>query len=155
MRPSILTRAPKADKPRVAGARKDYLTFRVARKDLAIDAKYVRAILPLSDLIPVAGARPEILGVVRIAGSVINVVDAAARLRLPVWSRGKQPRIIVLGTNAASAAFVADRVCNVVSYADRNLSGKFLRGEGRERMLIGFDQIVQESDLAEIWAVIP
>ncbi len=139
----------------MAGAPKAYLTFRVARKELAIDAARVRAILPLSDMIPVAGVRPGILGVLRIAGDVVNVVDAAARLQLPPWRRGKQPRIVVLSTGVARAAFIADRVCNVVYYADRNLSGGVLRGEGRDRLLIHFDQIVRETDFADIWAVIP
>lgn len=139
----------------MAGASKTYLTFRVARKELAIDAACVGAILPLSDLIPVTGARSGILGVARVAGGVINVVDAAARLQLPAWRRGKQPRIVVLSRGASRAAFIADRVCDAVRYADRNLSRGILRGEGRDRLLIHFDQIVRESDFAEIWAVIP
>lgn len=139
----------------MAGAPRPYLTFRVARKELAIDAACVQAILPLSDLVPVHGVRPGILGVVRIAGNVVNVVDAAARLQLPPWRRGQQPRIVVLSTGAARAAFIADRVCDVVRYADRNLSRGVLRGEGRDRLLVHFDQIVRENDLAEIWAVIP
>lgn len=139
----------------MAGAPKPYLTFRVARKELAIEAACVQAILPLNDLIPVTGVRPGILGVVRIAGNVVNVVDAAARLQLPPWRRGKQPRIVVLSTGVARAAFIADRVCNVVRYTDRNLNHGVLRGEGRDRLLIHFDQIVREGDFAEIWAVIP
>ena len=127
----------------------------MARKELAIDAACVGAILPLNDLIPVTGVRPGILGVVRVAGGVINVVDAAARLQLPPWRRGKQPRIVVLNRGVAQAAFIADRICEVVRYADRNLIGGVLRGEGRDRLLIHFDQIVKESDFVEIWAVIP
>ena len=139
----------------MAGAPKSYLTFRVAGKELAVEAACVRAILPLNDLIPVSGARPGILGVVRRAGDVINVVDASERLRLPAWRHGSRPKIVVLGAGGNCVAFIADRVCDVVRYADRDLSNGLLRGEGRARKLIRFDQIVRESDFAEIWAVIP
>jgi chemotaxis signal transduction protein len=139
----------------VAGAPKSYLTFRVARKDLAIEAACVQAILPLRDLISVPGARPGVLGVVRIAGRMANVVDAVTRLQLPPWRRGKQPWIVVLGTDGNYAAFIADRVCDVVRYANRDLNNGVLRGEGRNRTLVQFDQIVREKDFTEIWAVIP
>ena len=139
----------------MAGAPKLYLTFRVARKELAIDAACVLAIVPLGELIPLRQTRPDVVGVVQIAGEVINVVDAAARLQLPPWRHGKQPRIVVLCRGTANAAFIADRVCDVVPYADRNLRRGVLRGKGRDRLLIRFDQIVRESDFAEIWAVIP
>lgn len=139
----------------MAGPPKSYLTFRVARRDLAIEASQVRAILPLSDLIPVPRARPGIIGVVRIAGRIANVVDARARLQLPPWRRGKQRKIVVLSQAEHRAAFIADRVCDVVRYADRSLHRGMLRGEGRNRTLVHFDQIVKDSDFAEIWAVIP
>ncbi|MSV36129.1 MAG: hypothetical protein EXQ47_11130 [Bryobacterales bacterium] len=139
----------------MASPPKSYLTFRVARKDLAIEAGCVQAILPLSDLIPVPSARPGILGVVRSAGGVINVVDAAERLQLPAWRRGIRPRIVVLAAGWNCVAFIADRVCDVVPYADRDLSRGLLRGEGRNRTLLHFDQIVREDDFTEIWAVIP
>jgi chemotaxis signal transduction protein len=131
------------------------LTFRVARKDLAIEAGSVQAILPLSDLIPLPGARPGVMGVVRIAGHMVNVVDAAERLALPAWRRGVRPRIVVLRTGGKCVAFIADRVCDVVPYADRDLSRGLLRGEGRNRTLLHCDQIVREDDFTEIWAVIP
>ena len=108
-----------------------------------------------SDLIPVPHARPGVLGVVRIAERMVNVVDASVRLRLPPWRRGKQPRIVVVAEGEKIAAFVADRVCDVVRYADRNLDNGVLRGTGRARTLVHFDQIMKESDFAEIWTVIP
>jgi chemotaxis signal transduction protein len=137
----------------VAGPPKSYLTFRVARKDLAIEASQVRAIVPMNGLIHLPRARPGILGVVLVAGHIVNVVDATERLQLPPWRRGKQRQIVVLGEAGKCAAFIADRVCDVVRYSGRNLSRGMLRGEGRNRTLVHFDQIVRESDFAEIWSL--
>jgi chemotaxis signal transduction protein len=138
---------------------KRYLTFRVARADLAVEAEQVRGILPFGELVRVPRARPGLLGVVTFSGRVVNVVDLAAKLHLPRSRPGTQPKIVVLrvpqGQSESLAGFVADRVSDVVLYAARNLRNGVLHGSGRPRHIVDFSRVVSGNDVAEMWAVTP
>ena len=56
-------RSLRADEQGVDNAPKSYLTFRVARQDLAMEAARVRGILPLSELVLLPGVRTGLLGI--------------------------------------------------------------------------------------------
>jgi chemotaxis signal transduction protein len=154
----------RADEQGVAGASKSYLTFRVAGKDLAVEAAHVRGILPLSELVRMPCERPGFLGIVNLSGRVANVIDLAARLHLPASRPGSQPKIVVLevaagdpshGDHSHMTGFVADRVSGVVTYRARALHNGILRGIGRPRTLIDFAQLVTGDDMAGMWAFSP
>ena len=138
---------------------KPYLTFRVARQDLAIEAGRVRGILPLSELEPMPGVRPGLLGITSLKGQVVGVIDLRSKLRLPYASQGSQPKIVILelsgGDRQRLAGFVADRISDVVVYHDRDLRGGALRGQGRPRRVVDFDQLVTENELEGLWVLSP
>jgi chemotaxis signal transduction protein len=143
----------------VGSASKSYLTFRVARQDLAMETARVRGILPLSELVPLPGVRAGVLGVASLQGQVVAVIDLCSKLGLLNVRPGPQPKIVVFevisGGGQHMAGFVADRVSDVVVYRDRDLRSGALRGQGRPRKLIDFDQIVSEDDLVGLWAFSP
>jgi chemotaxis signal transduction protein len=143
----------------VGSASQSYLTFRVARRDMALEARRVRAILPMSALVPLPGARADVLGIASLQGQVVAVIDLCGKLGLPNVRPGPQPRIVVFDVisdgSQYMAGFVADRISDVVVYRDRDLRNGSLRGQGRPRQLIDFDQIVSEDDLAGLWAFSP
>jgi chemotaxis signal transduction protein len=138
---------------------KPYLTFRVARKDLAMEAGRVRGILPYSELEPMPGMHPGLLGITSLQGHLIGVIDLRTKLRLPPAGRGSQPKIVVLevtsGDRPQLAGFVADRISDVVVYRDRDLRSGALRGKGRPRKLVDFDRLVTEGEMAGLWALTP
>ena len=147
------------DKPHVGSGPRPYLTFRVARQDLAMEAGRVRGILPLSELEPMPGVRPGLLGITSLKGQVIGVIDLRSKLQLPHASQGSQPKIVILeltaGTHQHLAGFVADRISDVVVYRDRDLRSGTLRGKGRPRKLVDFDQLVSEEELEGLWVLSP
>lgn len=136
-----------------------YLTFRVARQDLATEAGRVRGILPLSQLEPMPGVRPGLLGITSLNGQVVGVIDLRSKLRLPFASQGCQPKIVILelivGTRQRLAGFVADRISDVVVYSERDLRSGALRGKGRPRKLVDFDKLVTERELEGLWVLSP
>jgi chemotaxis signal transduction protein len=135
---------------------KEYLTFRVARKDLAVDAARVRAILPVEELILVPSTRPGVVGFVNLMSGSAVVVDLGARLNLAKASPGPQRRVVVV--DAASgrlAGFVVDRVSDVIRYRSRDLRNGVLRGIGRPRRVVEVDEVVSEDDLVRLWSVNP
>ncbi|MEO8049939.1 MAG: chemotaxis protein CheW [Acidobacteriota bacterium] len=138
---------------------KSYLTFRVARQDLALEAALVRGILPLSDLEPAVSGRTGLLGITSLKGQVVCVIDLRSRLQLPHAGQGSQPKIVVLelteGSRQHLLGFVADRISDVVLYRDRDLRSGALRGKGRPRRLVEFDRLVSKNELAALWALSP
>jgi len=143
----------------VGSAPKSYLTFRVARQDLAMKAACIRGILPLTDLEPVTGGRTGLLGLTSLKGQLVSVIDLRTRLGLAHTGQGSQPKIVVLeltaGTRQHLIGFVADRICDVIVYRDRDLRSGALRGKGRSRKLIDFDQLVSEHELAGLFVLSP
>ena len=108
---------------------------------------------------PPPGVRPGLLGVTRLKGQVVGVIDLRIKLGLPHASQGSQPKIVILELTAGAhqylAGFVADRISDVVIYRDRDLRSGALRGKGRPRRLVDFDQRVSEAELAGLWALTP
>jgi chemotaxis signal transduction protein len=132
---------------------KEYLTFRVARKDLAVDAARVRAILPIEELIPLPNTRPDVMGAVKLTSGIAVVVDLSARLNLPAAAPGPQRRVVVVETAAGHmAGFVVDRVSNIIRYRSRDLRNGVLHGIGRSRRVVEVDQVVSEDDLVRLWS---
>jgi len=124
-----------------------------------MEAARVRGILPLSELEPLPGEHPGLLGITSLLGHLIGVIDLRSKLRLRHPSKGSQPKIVVLevaaGDRLQLAGFVADRISDVVVYRDRDLRCGALRGKGRPRKLVDFDQLVTQGEMAGIWALTP
>jgi chemotaxis signal transduction protein len=124
-----------------------------------MEAACIRGILPLTDLEPAASGRGGLLGITSLKGQVVGVIDLRSRLQLPHAGQGSQPKIVVLeltaGTRQHLLGFVADRISDVVVYRDRDLRSGALRGKGRPRKLVDFDQLVSENELAAWWALSP
>jgi chemotaxis signal transduction protein len=138
----IYSAAPLAGASHGTGS-KQYLTFRVARKDFAIEAAHVRGILPLRDLFPARGAPAEIAGFTNFAGRMLAVIDLGERLSLGRSTRGSQPRIVVVEHPGGQfAGFIADRVSDVVAYRGRDIRNCVLHGYGRPRRVIGLETLV-------------
>lgn len=135
------------------------MTFRIARQDMAMEAGRVRGILPFSELEPMPDVRPGLLGITILKGQVIGVIDIRCKLQLPYTSQGSNPKIVILeaavGARLQLVAFVADRISDVVVYRDRDLRSGSLRGKGRPRRLVDFDQLVGEEELAGLWVLSP
>ena len=138
---------------------KRYLTFRVARRDFAIDAARVRAILPPHELTPVPLAHPCLAGIASLGGRTVAVFDLRARLRLAPASAGRRPKIVVIevttGAGRHLAGFVADRVTDVATLRDRAFSHGAFRGGARPRYLLDPDQLLSEDELIGLWAANP
>ncbi len=133
---------------------KQYLAFRVARQDLALDSSLVRAIIPVQEMMPITSARPGVIGVVNVMGGAVVIVDLRARLKLSAASQGSQRKIVIVQTGGGHlAGFIADRVADVIRYRSRDLRNGILRGIGRARRVVDVDRVVEEDDLVRLWAV--
>jgi len=116
-----------------------YLTFRVARQDCAIEASCVRAVLPWSDLTrdDDAAAPGHLAGFVSMHGGIFPVVDLARKLGFPTAPPGRSPCIVVI----EGVGFVADRVSGVIDVRARDLHGRKILKHGRPRIIIDVDKV--------------
>jgi chemotaxis signal transduction protein len=117
-----------------------YLIFRVARSDFAIDAALIRGILPAHELQPAVPSPslyrffgPWTCGFASLRGQEFPVIDLRGRLNLPHAMHGRHPCIVAIETGTPEgprlAGFIADHVSQVVYARDRDLSfGKLYRG---------------------------
>jgi chemotaxis signal transduction protein len=124
-----------------------------------MEAVCVRGILPLTDLEPAATGHSGLLGLTSLKGQLVGVIDLRSRLGLPHTGKGSAPKIVVLeltsGARQQLLGFVADRISDVVVYRDRDLRSGALRGKGRPRKLVDFDQLVGEDELAGLCVLSP
>jgi len=97
-----------------------------------MEADRVRGILPPSELVPLPGVRPGLLGVATLKGQTVAVLDLCHKLGLSRGNAGSKPKLVIVevaaGTEVAAGAgtasrnrshmagFMVDRVCDVVAY---------------------------------------
>jgi chemotaxis signal transduction protein len=121
-----------------------------------MEAGRVRGILPFSAMEPMPGVRPGLLGITSLNGQIVGVMDLRSKLRMTYASQGSQPKIVVIELTAGKlAGFIADRISDVVVYRDRDLRSGSLRGKGRPRKLVDFDELVTEQELEGLWVLSP
>lgn len=112
-----------------------YLIGAIAGRPVAIDAALVDSVVDLTDVQPVLGAGPAILGLAALRSRVLTVVDCAAALGLadatppPGRQAGRALPTIVLMIDGYLYGFVLDHVDDVIA-ADRpiRLAGAPLGG---------------------------
>jgi len=124
-----------------------------------MEAGCIRGILPLTDLEPAAAGRSGFLGLTSLKGQIVGVIDLRTKLGLTHVGQGSAPKIVVLelttGARQHLVGFVADRISDVVVYRERDLRSGALRGKGRPRRLVDFDQLVSERELAGLCVLSP
>ena len=119
-----------------------YLTLRVARQDFALSAEYVRAILPMHEMVALEAAHSYICGFAAVGGRDFPVVDLRAKLGMPHGSRGKDPLIVVVAVEERIAGFIADCVSDVLDLRSRDFRNGAVRGHGRPRRVLDPSQVV-------------
>ena len=105
----------------------EFLPFRIAGRDFAVDASRVREITPFE------GSRQD-----------IPVFDLRKRLGLPPVFYGRHPILIVLNSRATDsgvAGFAADYVSDLISGSRNHCRGGKLKVRGRPRWILDADTL--------------
>jgi purine-binding chemotaxis protein CheW len=96
-------------------------TFRVSGVDFAIDIMRVREIIPPAPLTPVPEAPSFVVGVIRLRGDVVPVVDLCRRLGLPARAPTRQAKYVVVKVAGRLLGLMVDEVCEVLRLAREEL----------------------------------
>lgn len=93
-----------------------WATFRVDDELYAIDVMQVKEVLRYSEITPVPGAGPSVLGIINLRGNVVTVIDTRQMFHMPAVAADEETRIIVVEFNESEViGLVVDSVDEVLS----------------------------------------
>ena len=91
-----------------------WVTFSLADETYGIDVMQVQEVLRVTEIAPVPGAPPYVLGIVNLRGSVVTVIDTRARFGLPSLEPGDAARIVIIEADKQVVGMLVDGVAEVV-----------------------------------------
>ena len=105
----------------VQGDVSQWVTFIVDGETYGVNVMQVQEVLPLSEIAPVPGAPPFVLGIINLRGNVVTVVDTRMRFGLPPRETDDDSRIVVVETGDQVAGILVDGVAEVTYVRDNEV----------------------------------
>lgn len=90
-----------------------YVTFALGDEVYGITAASVNEVLRYTEITPVPGARPSILGIINLRGNVVTVLDARTLFGLPRLPVTSQSRIVIVDLEDYAIGVLVDSVSEV------------------------------------------
>lgn len=100
---------------------RELLSFRVGRQEYCVDIMSVREIRGWTRPTPVPRAEPWIRGVINLRGTVLPIVDLAARLGIEVEDASERNVIIVVQITGQTIGLVVDAVSDILAIAESEM----------------------------------
>lgn len=107
--------ADKEQRQEHQGAVTQWVTFSLENETYGIDVMRVQEVLPMSEIAPVPGAPPYVLGIINLRGNVVTVIDTRMRFGLASAESGSASRIVVIETGDQVAGILVDSVAEVIN----------------------------------------
>jgi len=139
-----LAKAPDAE---MGGARlMEILEFSLGPERYAFETSFVREVFPLTEITPLPGVPPYILGVVNVRGRILSVMDIRRLLDFANVGLTNLNKAIILHNGDMELAVLADEVAGVYAIdgdegqrALATLSGRreeYLKGVTQDRVVV-------------------
>jgi purine-binding chemotaxis protein CheW len=109
----LKTRARQLARPAAsegAGAFIDVLAFRLGVETYAVEPQHVARVHALEHLTPLPGLPAFVLGIARVRGEIVSVLDLRCQFELPERGMGQQKRLIVLRSAQMRFGVLADAI---------------------------------------------
>ncbi|WP_102959962.1 chemotaxis protein CheW [Mangrovicella endophytica] len=144
-----------------AGAR-ELIAFRIGEQEFCVDIISVREIRGFAAATPLPHSPDYVRGVINLRGTVLPIVDLAARLGFGATIPTARSVIIVVRVNQQLVGLLVDAVSDILTVTDdllqptpelaSELARAFVRGvmavEGRMISLIAVDNVLPQMELA-------
>jgi purine-binding chemotaxis protein CheW len=115
----------------------EMLSFSLAREQFAVPSRYVFAVFPLAELVPLPGATPPVVGLTRWRGDVLTILDLRRLIANVTGALDDLSRVIVIGDAYPQFGILADVVREMIAI-DLNALHRVPDGRrGETRMLLG------------------
>jgi len=113
--------------------RVELMSFELAGERYAIEARFVREVVRLTDFVRVPGLPDFVVGVTNVRGEIVAIIDIRRFFGLAARGLTDLSRLVVLGEEAMEFAILADRMHEVTELAVEGLlpPPATIRGAGR------------------------
>lgn len=92
----------------------DLLAVRVSGQDFCIEVQFVREVRAWTHITRLPGARPYVRGVLNMRGTVLPVIDLAARLGLPDVDVNANPAIVIVRAEGRLTGLLVEGVSDLI-----------------------------------------
>lgn len=120
----------------------DLLVFNLDQQRFALPVKQILRVVPRARLTALPGAPAGLIGMLRLHGELLPVVDLRPSLRLPTTEPRIGDCIVVVRTSAASFGLLAESVDGVVSAHSGGMTRGLLEVSGHVVTVIRADDLV-------------
>jgi len=90
-----------------------WVTFRLGEETYGVDVLKVQEVLRVTEISPVPGAPPYVLGIINLRGNVVTVIDTRTRFGLPPKEVDEASRIVVIDHDRKVLGMLVDSVSEV------------------------------------------
>ena len=90
------------------------VTFRLKDETYGINVMQVQEVLRVTEIAPVPGAPPYVLGIINLRGNVVTVIDTRTRFGLPTTELDDSSRIVIIESEDQVVGILVDSVAEVV-----------------------------------------
>ncbi len=102
------------EEQQAAGPVTQWVTFQLDNETYGINVMQVQEVLPMTEIAPVPGSPPYVLGIINLRGNVVTVIDTRMRFGLPPRELDESGRIVVIEADSQIAGILVDSVAEVV-----------------------------------------
>ncbi len=141
-----------------------WVTFQLANETYGINVMQVQEVLRYSDIAPVPGAPPYVLGIINLRGNVVTVIDTCQRFGLVPIEITDNTRIVIIETNQQVIGILVDSVAEVVYLKHSEIettpnvgndeSAKYIQGvthrEDELLILVDLNKLLGEEEWEEL-----
>ncbi len=114
------------------------VTFHLEDETYGINVMHVQEVLRVTEIAPVPGAPPYVLGIINLRGNVVTVIDTRSRFCFPPGDIGEASRIVIIESEMQVVGILVDSVAEVVELQGSEIdsapnvgneeSSKFIQG---------------------------
>jgi purine-binding chemotaxis protein CheW len=144
-----------------------WVTFRLENESYGINVMQVQEVLRYTEIAPVPGAPPYVLGIINLRGNVVTVIDTRSRFALPDAETTDQTRIVIIEAESQVVGILVDAVAEVVYLRQSEIettpnvgneeSAKFIQGVCHKNdellILVDLEKLMSDEEWMEISGV--
>jgi purine-binding chemotaxis protein CheW len=144
-----------------------WVTFRLENESYGINVMQVQEVLRYTEIAPVPGAPPYVLGIINLRGNVVTVIDTRSRFALPNAETTDQTRIVIIEAESQVVGILVDAVAEVVYLRQSEIettpnvgndeSAKFIQGVCHKNdellILVDLEKLMSDEEWMEISGV--
>ena len=138
--------------------------FRLENESYGINVMQVQEVLRYTEIAPVPGAPPYVLGIINLRGNVVTVMDTRSRFALPHAETTDQTRIVIIEAENQVVGILVDAVAEVVYLRQSEIettpnvgneeSAKFIQGVCHKNdellILVDLEKLMTDEEWMEI-----